>query len=46
MNRFNRWVTTVVVLYVSLGALPSWGQSSAEVRGKVTDPSHKPVVAA
>ena len=40
------WGVTTVLLVACLGALPSWGQSTAEVRGKVTDASHKPVVSA
>ena len=46
MKCFDRCVTNALVLFALLGALPSWGQSSAEVRGKVTDASHKPVVSA
>jgi hypothetical protein len=46
MRRFDRGVTTALLICVLLGALPSWGQSTAEVRGKVTDASHHPVVSA
>ena len=33
-------------VFCALLAFPAWGQSTAEVRGKVTDPSHTPVVSA
>jgi len=46
MRRFDRGVTTALLIWVLLGTLPSWGQSTAEVRGKVADASHKPVVSA
>jgi len=46
MRRFDRGVTTALLICVLLGTPPSWGQSTAEVQGKVTDASHKPVVSA
>ena len=46
MKRVRRSVTTVLLVLAWLGTLPSWGQSTAEVRGKVVDASHKPVVSA
>src|SRR5271157_449614 len=45
MRRFHRWLTNALVLCAWL-ALPAWGQNTAEVRGKVRDASHKPVVSA
>jgi hypothetical protein len=43
--RFRRRLTNAVAFCAWLIA-PAWGQNSAEVRGKVTDASHKPVVSA
>ncbi len=34
------------LVFCALLAFPAWGQNTAEVRGKVTDASHKPVVSA
>ena len=45
MKRFHRRLTNAVVFCAWIAA-PAWGQNSAEVRGKVTDASHKPVVSA
>ena len=45
MKRFRRRFTNAVAFCAWLAA-PAWGQNSAEVRGKVTDASHKPVVSA
>ena len=44
MKGFNRW-SSALVLCVWL-ALPAQCQNSAEVRGKVTDANHQPVVSA
>jgi hypothetical protein len=44
MRRLDRGVMSALLVCVLLGILPAWGQSTAEVRGKVTDTSHKPVV--
>ena len=46
MKHFDRGVKTAVLICVLIGTLPSWGQSTAEVRGKVTDAARKPVVSA
>jgi len=46
MRHFDRRVRIALLICVLLGTLPSWGQSTAEVRGKVTDAFHKPVVSA
>ncbi|MFY9644773.1 MAG: TonB-dependent receptor [Terriglobales bacterium] len=45
MMGFKRSVTAALII-CALGVIPAWGQSTAEVRGKVTDASHKPVVSA
>lgn len=45
MRQFRGWFTNALLCCAAL-ALPAWGQNSAEVRGKVTDASHKPVVSA
>ncbi len=45
MRRFFQLLTNALV-FCALLALPAWGQNTAEVRGKVTDASHKPVVSA
>jgi outer membrane receptor protein involved in Fe transport len=45
MKRHRRWLTSALVLCALL-AFPAWGQNTAEVRGKVTDASHQPVVSA
>ena len=44
MSRTYRW--TNLALCVLFSVLPVWGQSTAEVRGRVLDPSHHPVVSA
>src|SRR5207302_2001939 len=44
MKRLHRW-SRVLVLCIWL-VLPARGQNMAEVRGNVTDGSHKPVVSA
>jgi hypothetical protein len=41
-----KWATKALVVCAAFGALFSWGQSTAEVRGKVTDASHQAVVSA
>ena len=46
MRRFDWSVTAALLIFVLLGTFPLWGQSTAEVRGKVTDVSHQPVVSA
>ena len=46
MRRRNGSVTTALLVCVLLGANLAWGQSTAEIRGKVTDGSHQPVVSA
>ncbi|MBZ5654477.1 MAG: carboxypeptidase regulatory-like domain-containing protein [Acidobacteriia bacterium] len=43
MSRFR---LTNALVFCALLALPAWGQSTAEVRGRVTDASHQPVVSA
>jgi len=45
MRPVHRWLTKTLVVCASL-AFPVWGQNTAEVRGKVTDASHQPVVSA
>src|ERR1019366_10639198 len=45
MRRFFQLLTNALV-FCALLALPAWGQNTAEVRGKVTDASHQPVVSA
>jgi hypothetical protein len=45
IRRLHWWLTNALVFCVLL-ALPAWGQNTAEVRGKVRDASHKPVVSA
>src|SRR2546423_408569 len=45
MRRIYWWLANAVVSSTFL-TLPSWGQNAAEVRGRVTDDSHKPVVSA
>src|ERR1017187_5997813 len=46
MRRFDRSVKAALLIFVLLGTFRLWGQSTAEVQGKVTDVSHKPVVSA
>src|SRR6266481_1383407 len=44
--RCHRWEHHALVLCTLVGALPAWGQNTAEVRGKITDATRKPVVSA
>lgn len=46
MFQLKKWTSTFVVLLAVLWALPLRAQSTAELRGKVTDASHRPVVSA
>ena len=46
MRRLDRGRTIALLVCVLTGTIVSWGQSSAEVRGKVTDAAHQPVVSA
>src|ERR1700758_2587483 len=46
MRRCNGSVTTALLFCVLLGTNLAWGQSTAEIRGRVTDRSYKPVVSA
>jgi outer membrane receptor protein involved in Fe transport len=45
MRRYHR-AAYALVLCTLVGALPAWGQNTAEVRGKITDATQKPVVSA
>lgn len=46
MKRFAQLAIRALALWALLASLPCWGQNTAEVRGKVTDASHRPVVSA
>jgi hypothetical protein len=46
MGSSGRVALTVFVLCLLFGLVPSWAQTTGEVRGKVTDVSQKPVVSA
>ena len=46
MKRFAQLAIRALALWALLASLPCWGQNTAEVRGKVTDASHQPVVSA
>lgn len=46
MSMSRTYSGTSLAICVLLGALPLWGQSTAEVRGRVLDSSHHPVVSA
>ena len=46
MRRLTGSRTTALLFCVLLGTNVAWSQSTAEIRGKVTDGSHNPVVSA
>jgi len=46
MGTVDHWLKRTVLLWTVLWVVPLWGQSSAEVRGRVVDAGHTPVVSA
>jgi hypothetical protein len=46
VRKVGQWLIAAVLLFILCGLLPLWGQSTAEVRGRVLDSSHHPVVSA